>query len=517
MTDLSKIIAELTPDQLELHRRHLGKLDASQAEDPSRAPIVRQPRTPGGFPLSFGQQRLWFIEQLRPGNVAYNISSAVRLSGRLDLDALARALDEILRRHEVLRTTFATRDALPVQIVSPHRSLKLEVLDLAGLDAEAREAEVKQLALAEARKPFALDEGPLFRVLLLRLGEEEHIMLRSTHHIVFDHLSQEIFVHELVTLYSGFVAGKLSPLAELPIQYADYAVWQRTWLQGDALDRQLAYWKGKLSGAPRELLLPFDRPRPRVQSFHGAHQSFELPEELVAQLEARARSENATLFITLLAVFKLLLYKHTVQEDVVVGTTISGRHRVEFENLIGFFANTLVLRTDISGDPTFGELINRVREVLLGAESHQFVPFEKIVEELHIERDTGRQPLFQILFNLQTSRDGALQLPGLEINLIETSDSASKFDLTIFLTRTTSGISGTFVYNTDLFDASTITQFVEDYRALLRLSAASEGRISTLLQSLAEEYQRRETAERAELKKANLDRLKNIRRKPALP
>jgi aspartate racemase len=516
MSDLSKIIAELTPEQLEILRMQLGKL-GTQVEDPSRAPIKRQSRESNAFPLSFGQHRLWFIEQLRPGNLAYNISSAVRLSGRLDPLALERALDEIVRRHEALRTTFAARDDLPVQIVMPHRKLKMEVLDLAGADRETHEVEAKRLALAEAQRPFDLATGPLFRVALLRFDEEEHIMLRSTHHIVFDHLSQEIFVYELVTLYRAFAAGKPSPLTELPIQYADYAVWQREWLQGEVLDKQLDYWKQKLSGAPRELLLPFDRPRPRVQSFHGAPYSFEIPEELAAQLETLSRKENATLFITLLAAFKLLLYKYTAQEDLVIGTTLSGRHRVEFENLIGFFANTLVLRTDVSGDPTFGELINRVREVLLGAEAHQFVPFEKIVEELQIERDVSRQTLFQVLFNLQTTRADALQLPGLEISLIETSDSASKFDLTIFLTRTPRGISSTFVYNTDLFNASTVARMAQDYCALLRLGAARvEGRMRELLQSLSEEYQHRDATERVELKKSNLERLKNIRRKPTL-
>ena len=360
------------------------------------------------LPLSFAQQRLWFLDQLEPGSSFYNIPAAVRLHGVLNVAALERTLSEVVRRHEVLRTHFMAVDGEPVQVIEAAAPLQLEVLDLSALEEEAREAEVLRLAQLEASRPFDLWRGPLLRVGLLRLGKEEHVALVTMHHIVSDGWSMGVFINEVATLYAAYVRGEESPLEELPIQYADFAHWQRGWLQGEVLAAQLDYWRAELADAPTVIDLPIDKPRPPVQTYRGAYQPLQLSAALSAQLRDLSRRHGATLFMTLLAAFDLLLCRYAGQEQVLVGTPIANRNRSEIEGLIGFFVNTLVLRGDVRGNPSFSELLRRVRETALSAYAHQDLPFEKLVEELQPERDMSRSPLFQVMFVLQNAPAEAL-------------------------------------------------------------------------------------------------------------
>jgi len=326
-------------------------------------PILPVPRN-GDLALSFAQQRLWFFDQLEPGLPAYNIPAAVRLKGPLNLAALEQSLNEIVKRHESLRTTFGKVDGRPTQVIAPTLTIKLPVVDLRKLPASEQEAEVRRLVTAEAQRAFDLSQGPLIRCTVLRLGDEEHVGLLTMHHIVSDGWSTGILVREVATLYVAFCAGGSSPLPVLPIQYADFAHWQRQWLQGEVLETQIAYWKKQLANAPALIDLPTDHPRPAVQTFRGAHQSLVLPKHLQEGFKTLSRQEGVTQFMTLLAAFKVLLYRYTSQDDLIVGTPIANRNRLETEGLIGFFVNALVLRTDLSGNPSFRELVRRVREGL---------------------------------------------------------------------------------------------------------------------------------------------------------
>ncbi|MDQ3258529.1 MAG: condensation domain-containing protein, partial [Acidobacteriota bacterium] len=323
------------------------------------------------FPASFAQQRLWFLDQLEPGSSLYNHLSAIRLKGALSVEVLQRALNEIVARHETLRTTFATVDEEPVQIITLALSVPLSVFDLCGLQETEREAEAQRLVREEAQRPFDLAQGSLLRTSLLRLGSEEHILLLAMHHIISDGWSTGVFFQEIAALYVAFSTGKPSPLPELPIQYADYAVWQREWLQGEVLEKHLSYWREHLVGAPAVLELPVDRPRPAAQGFRGACQSIALSQSLTQALKSLSLREGVTLFMTLLAAFQTLLLRYTGQKDIVVGTDVAGRTQAETEKLIGLFANHLVLRTDLGGDPSFRELLRRVRDVALDANAHQ--------------------------------------------------------------------------------------------------------------------------------------------------
>nr|QEO74763.1 condensation domain-containing protein [uncultured bacterium] len=515
MAENSRLIAELSREQLELLRLKLSKMEKKE-KDPSQAPITRQGRTSNTFPLSFAQQRLWVIDQLMPGAHAYNIPTAVRLKGQLDVAALERATNEIVRRHESLRTTFTAAGGQPVQVIAPILTIKLGLFDLSGSPPEERETEAMRLMGEQTREPFDLTAGPLLRTALIRLDDRDHILVRIVHHIVSDKISLEIFVRELVMLYESYRSGDGSPLQELPIQYADYAVWQREWLRGEVLEKQLSYWKQRLRGARASLEIPTDRPRPQVQSFAGARHSTQWESQLVGQLERLSQREGCTLFMTLLAALKSLLFYYSRYADISVGTTISGRHKAETEQLIGFFVNTLVLRTDMSGDPTLVELLGRVREVVLGAEAHQYLPFERLVEELQIERDPGRHPLFQVIFNLQTPPAHSLDLPGLTLTPLDASNGTVKFDMAIFLSKLPEGLLGSFFYSTDLFDASTISRMTDDYETLLRFFIARpEARLSEALEEVERERGRKQAAHLTELKKSNFERLKGARRKIA--
>ncbi|MCP4661299.1 MAG: amino acid adenylation domain-containing protein, partial [bacterium] len=426
-------------------------------------------------PLSFAQQRLWFIDQLEPGSPMYNMASALRLSGRLDAAVLARSLNEIIRRHEALRTRFTNVGGRPVQVIARALELVLAEVDLRGLVPQAREAEARQLATAEARRPFDLSRGPLLRAIVVRLAGEEYVVLFTMHHIVSDGWSMGVLIRELTVLYAAFSEGNPSPLGELAVQYADYAVWQQQWLSGEVLEEDLAYWREHLAGVGR-LELVCDRPRPVVQSFRGSARPFALPAELSEALVRLSREHGVTLFMTLLAGFKALLARYTGQDDPAVGSPIAGRSRREIEELIGFFVNTLVLRTDLSGNPSFQELLERVRRTALDAYAHQHIPFERLVEELEPERDLSSTPLFQVMIALQNAPQAAFELPGLTLRpAASEGGGTARFDLTWLLQESPLGVMGTVEYCTDLFDETTIERLFAHYQRLLAAAVADPG------------------------------------------
>ncbi|HEX8559178.1 MAG TPA: amino acid adenylation domain-containing protein [Pyrinomonadaceae bacterium] len=476
-TPLQTFFAE--PTVAGLGRSVAAALSAARGEAPP--PIERAPRA-REMPLSLAQQRLWFIAQLDPNSVAYNIPAAVRLTGPLNAHALERAFAEVVRRHEPLRTTFETVEGGPVQVIAEEGAPPpMPLADLRAFEAARREAEVARLAGEEARRPFDLERGPLLRTTLLRLAEDEHVLLLTMHHIVSDGWSMGVLVGEVAALYEAFAGGSPSPLPELPLQYVDFAVWQNERLRGGALALQLEYWARQLKGAPPTLELPADRRRPAVQSFHGAVCSLELPAELSGSLRALCRREGVTMFMTLLAAFKGLLARYAGRRDVVVGTPVAGRNQTETEPLIGFFVNTLVLRTDLSGDPSFVELLRRVREVVLGALAHQDVPFERLVEELQPERSMSHSPLFQVAFATPTSELRDLEFSGLRLQPVGTDAQTSKFDLTLQV-EAGERLVASLEYNTDLFDAGTIRRLLGHYEALLQGVAADPARpLSRLL------------------------------------
>lgn len=431
------------------------------------------------FPASFAQQRLWFIDQLIPGNAIYNVPTVIRLTGKLNASALEQTFNEIVRRHEVLRTTFKVLDGQPLQAIAASLTIPLCVLDLGQLPADEREIEVNRIINAEIERTFDLSTGPLLRVTLLVLGETEHILLLNMHHIICDDWSIGVLIRELGTLYAAFVQNQ-ALLLELPLQYADFAHWQREWLQGEVLSNQLTYWRQQLNNISM-LHLPIDKARSPIQSYQGATQFLELPKNLTDALEKLSQQEGVTLFMTLLAAFQTLLYRYTHQEDIAVGSPIANRNRSEIEGLIGFFVNSLVLRTDLSGNPTFRELLSRVREVTLGAYSHQDLPFEKLVEELHPERNLSQHPLFQVVFSLQNAPMSALEMPGLVPSFINIDLKKTRFDLELHLWKCSEdfrslwgakwkhsqGIRGVMVYSTDLFEPATITRMLKDFQTLL--------------------------------------------------
>nr|QEO74477.1 condensation domain-containing protein [uncultured bacterium] len=487
MSDLEKRLAGLSPEKLALLMQQLRK----KGEAGARPLTIPRRGERDVHPLSFAQQRLWFIDQLEPGNYAHNILTAVRFSGEFDRTALERAIGEIVRRHESLRATFRAEDGRPMQIISDALPGLLRDVDLEQFPEPEREAEVMRTANAEVLRPFDLERGPMLRATLMRLGAREHVLLFTMHHIISDGWSRGVLIQEFSALYDAFVSGRPSPLPELPIQYADYAAWQHERLQGELLERELGYWTKQFEGFNSVLELPTDRVRPAVQSFRGARHHFAVPPHLVGGLEELARAEGATLFITLLAAFKVLLMRYTRQQDIVVGSPVANRSRVETEGLIGFFANTLALRTDLSGDPTFRELLARTRRVALGAYAHQELPFERLVEELRPERDLSRTPLFQVMFLLDNTPLETLKLSGLEVNPIEFDGKISPFDLSLHLEQRSGGVRGSFEYNTDLFEGATVARMAACFLQLLRGIVADPDERLSHLPMLDEESRRR--------------------------
>ena len=424
------------------------------------------------MPLSFAQQRLWFLSKLEPESPLYNTRHVVMLSGRLDVDALQKTLDKVVRRHETLRTTFKEVDGMPLQVIAAHQPSTLTIADLTAMDQELQELEVKSLDVEEANRPFDLAEGPLFRATLLRLGPEKHVVMFTTHHIISDFWSMGVLVREVAEIYSAFVKGEPSPLRELEIQYADFAHWQRQWLQGETLEAELDFWKRQLAGASAMLDLPTDRPRPAIPSLQTDTYHERLSPALTAALHSVARREGATIFMTMLAAFQTLLHFYTGQDEISVGTPIAGRNRGEVENLIGCFLNTLVLHTKLSGDPDFGEMLRRVREVTLDAYTHQDLPFERLVQEIQPKRDLNRTPLFQALMVFHNNLKTTVELPELTLTSMGIAKQWSSFDLTLWVTESTDELFVTLEYNTDLFDRETIGNMVERFRMLLESAAA---------------------------------------------
>jgi amino acid adenylation domain-containing protein len=419
------------------------------------------------IPLSFAQQRLWFIDRLDPGSAAYNIPAAARLRGDLEVAILSRVLSAIVHRHEVLRTVFPGRSGRPVQEILPPAPCPLPLVDLGGLDTECREREAARLATEEARRPFDLERGPLLRNLLLCLTAGEHLLVATMHHIVSDGWSRGVFVRELTALYRALAHGEHSFLPELSVQYADFSVWQRRSLREEALATDLAYWKGRLGSGTDILRLPADRPRPPVRRHHGCQHPVALPAELSEALVELGRSRGCTLFMMLLATFQTLLLRYTGQSQIRVGSPVSGRDRVEVESLIGFFVNTLVMATDLGEDPPFTELLHRVRETVLEAWAHRALPFERLVEELQPQRDLAHTPLFQVALALQNTPQEELRLPGLAVLPLELDTGTSKFDLTLALFETPGGIRGSLEYDSDLFEPATIDRLAGHFGSLL--------------------------------------------------
>ncbi len=463
MSELLGQIGDLSPEEHELFQLLLEE----KGIDTRGTQTIPLRTETSPCQLSFAQARLWFLSQLDPDSPLYNMPAAVRLIGALNVAALKQIFNEIVRRHEVLRTTFVIVNGQPVQVIAPTLILPLPVVNLQELPELEREAEVLRLATSVAQRPFDLTQGPLLRTTLLQLGAAEYVLLFTMHHIISDGWSIEVLIQEVVVLYEVFCSGKPSPLADLPIQYADFAIWQRQWLQGEVMANQLAYWQQQLSHHPPVLQLPTDRPRPVVQSFRGSTKSFSLSTKLTDALKVLSQGEEATLFMTLLAAFQTLLYRYTGQEDILVGSPIANRDRFETDALIGFFVNTLVLRTDLSGNPSFRELLARVREMALSAYEHQEMPFEQLVAELQPERDLSRNPLIQVMFTLQNAPVPVMEFAGLTLSPVEFDSGMTKFDLILTLSETPEGLTGRLEYNTDLFDAATIAKMVRYFQTLL--------------------------------------------------
>src|SRR5215216_5416352 len=453
----------------ELSGKRRALLEALLSEQGIKSPgAERIPRREesGPAPLSFAQQRLWFFDQFEPGNPAYNLLNTVLLQGKLDSVALEKSFSEVIRRHEALRTTFDVRDGKPVQIIALPEPFNLQVVDIRHLSEAERESVVQNLI--KQQTSFDLKRGPLLRITLVRLRDQEHVLLLAMHHIMSDAWSMGVLVDEVVTIYEGYLAGREVVLPSLPIQYADFAAWQRKWLQGDVLEEQFAYWQQQLGGTLPILELPADRPRPALQTYNGSSLSFSLSRPLSESLKSLCKAEGVTLFMTLLAAFKVLLYRYTGQEDLIVGSPIANRHRQELESLIGFFVNTLAMRTDLSGNPTFEELLKRVRESALDAYANQDLPFEYLVEHLQPNRDLSHSPLVQVVLVLENTPEHELELPDLVVTPLKYQADTAKFDLTLYFDEAVSELEGTLEYNTDLFDKDTIARMAQHLQTLLK-------------------------------------------------
>ncbi len=488
MSKIAERIAKLPAHRQELLERLLKQSQITL----SQAVLMPRVRDSNQAPLSFAQQRLWLVLQLDPDNVAYNVPEALVFKGPINVAALARSFSEIVRRHEVLRTTFQLVSGEPKQVIGQPQPITLNVIDLTQLPRPERDTAVTQLINEEAAQPFDLTRGPLLRVKLLKVEDEEHILLMTLHHIVYDGWSQGVLLEELTTLYNAFRLGQDSPLPELSLQYADFAMWQRDWLSGETLEKQLSYWRNKLSGALTVLELPADRLRPAVQSHRGGNELFALPETLSLKLQNFSNENGVSLFMTLLAAFKVLLHRYTGQTDICVGMPIANRNRAETEDLIGFFVNNLVLRSDLKGNPTFNSFLAQVREETLNAYAHQDMPFEKLVEELQPERSLSYMPLFQISFLVQNAveGEGELILQDLSISGLPVDVTTTKYDLSLSVTEIDNEQLVFAVYNSDLFDAATIKRLLRHYQIILESIVANPQQHIADLPLLTEEEQR---------------------------
>jgi len=463
MSDLSERLAGLSPEKRALLTKRLQEKRATEFNQ-TKIPIRGDKNV---YPLSYAQQRLWFLDQFEPNSAFYNVPSAIRLRGSLDVDALENSLNDVIIRHEVLRAKFITKDGQPVQLIEPEIKLGLQVIDLTSLSGEEQDSIALRIASEEANVPFELSSGPLIRAKLLRLGSQDHIFLLTIHHIVFDGWSNGILVQEIAALYEAYTGGGIVNLPKLEIQYADYAQWQRNWLKGDVYQQQISYWVAKLGELPEVLELPTDRPRPPVQTYHGGHYKFDIAQDLVHQIKQFTLKHNLTQYVTILAAYQSLLFRYSGQTDITVGSPIANRGKREIENLIGLFTNMIVLRSNLSGDPSFSEFVQRVREVAFSAQSNQDIPFEMLVDELRVERDLSRSPLFQAALVYQNAPMVNLQLGNLELDILETDIGTVKIDLSLVVEEGSDSITCTFRYNTDLFDHQTIERMAEHFIRLI--------------------------------------------------
>jgi amino acid adenylation domain-containing protein len=485
-------VAQLTPKQLALLSLRLKKkATANNEHTPLGPPRILPVLRDGPLPLSFAQERLWFLDQLTPNSAAYNVPVAMCMRGQLNFVALEQSLNEVVRRHESLRTTFSQVDGQLVQVIAPAAWSPLSIVDLRGLDNAERHLAKESLVTTETKAPFDLKHGPLFRAKLIQLDDHEYIAIFVTHHMISDGWSMQVFLGELTAMYGAFSQSRQPPLPQLPIQYVDFASWQREWLQGEVLQNELEYWKQQLSGAPPVLDLPTDRPRPMVRSLGGALCYFDLSSALSNSIKALSRSEGATLYMTLLAAFKTLLCRYTGQGDIVVGSSFTGRDRIELEVLIGFFANTLVLRTRLSNNINFKQVLSQLRETIADAFTHQHLPFEKLVEELQPERNMRYPPLFQVMLHFDDVAPLAPQIPDLSVTSLAVDTGTVGFDLALSMLGRDGGISGCLTYNTDIYDESTIQRLLRHFETLLcSIVTNPDARVSSLpLLSDAESYQ----------------------------
>jgi amino acid adenylation domain-containing protein len=462
-----------------------------QQEGLAPPPPITQRGTESPAPLSCAQERLWFLDQLEPGTPAYNIPLAYQMTGKLDVAALRRSFDDLLALHESLRTTFVTVDGEPFQIIAPTLTLDVPVIDLQHLSQSEQTREVGAHLDAMLEVSFKLESGPLLRVQLLRLNPSHHVMLFNIHHIIADALSLNVLFRQLAERYRTHIGSKPFPLAELPVQYGDYSVWQRQWVQESVLEKQLAYWKEQLDGELPILALPTDRPRPAVQSFRGKEKAFELPRALTASLRKLSQDHRTTLYMTLLAAFKTLLYRYTGQEEILVGSPIANRKHVEFEEMVGFFANTLVLRSSLAGNPTFVSLLKRIRRLTLAAYENQDLPFARVIRELHPERTTSHNPLFQAMFDFQNAGETLPDWYDLEVTPLEMANKTAKFDLTLQIVEEEERLKGWLEYSTSLFEDATISRLIEHFQILLQgIISDPERRIAELPLLTSRERQR---------------------------
>jgi acyl carrier protein len=481
--------------------------NSAALNEPEIPPMVKVSRDKP-LPLSFAQQRLWVLDRMEPNNPLYNIPRAVRLTGHLNSKALVDSLNEIVRRHESQRTTFdAGKDGEPVQVIAASFILNIPTVDLSARPEAEREPAVTEIAGKEAQTPFDLSKSPLLRATILKLGTRDHVLLLTMHHIVSDAWSAAIFFQELGVLYTAFAAGKPSPLPELAIQYADYAAWQRKFFQGKALEDQISYWREHLKGAPPLLQLPANRPRPEVRKFEGAYEPIPVRSDVAEAVKTFCQQEGVTPFMALLAAFKALLFRYSGQEHIVLGTDIANRTTDETEKMIGFFINLLPLHTDLSGDPTFRELVSRVREVALGAYAHQDIPFDKLVQDLQPERSSSHNPIVQALFVMQNIPPQTRELPGLEVTYFPTPITRSKFDVGVFMRENVKGMFQDWLYSTELFDRSTILRMASHFENLLGLAVSNpDTRLSALEMRSSEEIQQlqKEKTERKQSQRKKL-------------
>jgi amino acid adenylation domain-containing protein len=461
-------LASLSPEKRRLYEQRIKGVALATASIPKRpkdAPLE----------LSFAQQRLWFLDQLVPGSPFYNIPAAIPLKFALNVEVMRRCFNEIVRRHEALRTTFTTVDGKPVQVIAPSLELELPISDLRPLPPSTREPEAIRMAAEEARTPFDLSKGPLMRARLLQLDAQEYVLLLTIHHIVADGWSMGIFFDEFGKLYSCFATGQPSPLPELPVQYADFSVWQRAWLQGERLEKQLSYWHRQLNNIPK-LELPADRPRPAMPTFRGSYYPVQYPAGLLTLLKRFSGEHDTTLFMTLLAAFQVLLHRYTGQDDIAIGSPVANRTRSELEGLIGFFVNSLIMRVNLAGDPSFSAVLSEVRKTTLEAYSHQDLPFEMLVEKLQPDRDLSRNPLFQVIFQLMNAPTVSGEGASTRTPYANIQSGTSKFDLNATIWESPEGLSGGIEYNTDVFNVATIARLSAHYQTLLQSIAAHPDR-----------------------------------------